>query len=74
MTSLFKKIILKKKKTISFPLEEYWKDIGRLSDYETANKEFSKKILNLKILNMKILAIIPAKKTPKELKIKIKFY
>ncbi len=43
MTSLFKKIILKKKKTISFPLEEYWKDIGRLSDYETANKEFVKK-------------------------------
>ncbi len=43
MTSLFKKIILNKKKTISFPLEEYWKDIGRLSDYETANKKFANK-------------------------------
>lgn len=43
MTSLFKKIILTKKKTISFPLEEYWKDIGRLSDYEKANKEFLNK-------------------------------
>ncbi len=42
MTSLFKKIILTKKKTISFPLEEYWKDIGQLSDYELANKEFLK--------------------------------
>ena len=42
MTSLFKKIILNKKKTISFPLEEYWKDIGRLIDYEEANKEFLK--------------------------------
>jgi len=43
MTSLFKKIISNKKKTISFPLEEYWKDIGRFSDYEKANKEFLKK-------------------------------
>ena len=42
MTTLFKKIILKKKKTISFPLDEYWKDIGRLSDYKKANKEFVK--------------------------------
>ena len=43
MTSLFNKIILTKKKTISFPLEEYWKDIGRLNDYEKANKEFLNK-------------------------------
>ena len=42
MTTLFKKIIKKKKKTISFPLDEYWKDIGRLSDYKKANKEFLK--------------------------------
>ena len=42
MTSLFKKIILKKKNNF-ISLEEYWKDIGRLSDYETANKEFVKK-------------------------------
>lgn len=46
MTSLFKKIILTKKKTISFPLDEYWKDIGQLSDYREANKEFLKKFSN----------------------------
>ena len=43
MTTLFKKIITKKQKATSFPLNEYWKDIGRLSDYEKANKEFLKK-------------------------------
>lgn len=46
MTTLFKKIILTKKKTISFPLDEYWKDIGKVSDYNEANKEFSKKFSN----------------------------
>jgi dTDP-glucose pyrophosphorylase len=46
MTSLFKKIILTKKKTISFPLKEYWRDIGTLSDYQEANKEFLKKFPN----------------------------
>ena len=46
MTSLFKKMISKKKKVISFPIEEYWKDIGRPSDYETANKEFLKQFKN----------------------------
>ena len=44
MTTLFKKIILNKKKTISFPLDEYWKDIGKLSDYQTINKEFLKNL------------------------------
>ena len=29
MTTLFKKIITKKQKATSFPLNEYWKDIGR---------------------------------------------
>jgi dTDP-glucose pyrophosphorylase/CBS domain-containing protein len=43
MTTLFKKIILKKKKTASFPLNEYWKDIGSLTDFEKANEEFLKK-------------------------------
>lgn len=46
MTSLFKKMISKKKKVISFPIDEYWKDIGRPSDYETANKEFLKQFKN----------------------------
>jgi dTDP-glucose pyrophosphorylase/predicted transcriptional regulator len=40
MPTLFKKIISKKFKTISFPLGEYWLDIGRHSDYKKANEEF----------------------------------
>ena len=43
MTTLFKKIILKKKKTISFPLDEYWKDIGTPIDYQEVNKQHYKK-------------------------------
>ena len=40
MPSLFKKIIEKRYKTISFPLGEYWLDIGRLQDYKRANKDY----------------------------------
>ena len=36
MTSLFEKFISNNKKTISFPLKEYWLDIGRLADYKKA--------------------------------------
>ena len=39
--SLFKKIILKKYKTISFPLGEYWLDIGRFNDYDKANQNYN---------------------------------
>jgi dTDP-glucose pyrophosphorylase/CBS domain-containing protein len=42
MPSLFEEMILNNKKTISFPLKEYWLDIGILSDYEKANHEFCK--------------------------------
>ena len=41
MPSLFTKMIINKKKMISFPLKEYWRDIGKLSDYEKANLEYS---------------------------------
>lgn len=40
MTTLFKKIISKKLKTTSFPIGEYWLDIGRLNDFQKANNEF----------------------------------
>lgn len=40
MPLLFKKIISNNKKTISFPLGEYWLDIGRLKDYERANSDY----------------------------------
>lgn len=41
MPSLFESLIAKGKKTMSFPIREYWLDIGRMSDYEKANSEYS---------------------------------
>ncbi len=41
MPSLFDKLIANKHKTISFPIREYWLDIGRMSDFERANNEYS---------------------------------
>ena len=40
MPTLFEDIITKKLKTISFPIHEYWMDIGRMSDFEQANEEY----------------------------------
>jgi dTDP-glucose pyrophosphorylase/predicted transcriptional regulator len=42
MPSLFETLINKREKVISFPLQEYWIDIGRTSEYEQANREFKK--------------------------------
>jgi len=41
MTSLFEHLIKSNKKTTSFPLKEYWLDIGRITDYEKANLDYS---------------------------------
>jgi dTDP-glucose pyrophosphorylase len=41
MPTLFEKLIVEKSNTISFPIREYWLDIGRISDYERANNEYS---------------------------------
>lgn len=41
MPTLFERLIAEKKTTVSFPVREYWLDIGRLSDYERANNEYS---------------------------------
>ena len=41
MTSLFEKIISKDQKAISFPLRDYWLDIGKESEYKKANNDFS---------------------------------
>ena len=41
MPTLFQKIISEKQNTISFPLREYWLDIGRLDEYEKANNEYN---------------------------------
>lgn len=40
MPTLFDKFINENKNAISFPLREYWLDIGRMSDFERANSEY----------------------------------
>jgi len=40
MPTLFEVLIQAKKTTISFPIREYWLDIGRLEEYERANNEY----------------------------------
>jgi len=40
MPTLFEELILNNKTTISFPLQEYWIDIGKIADYEKANIEY----------------------------------
>lgn len=40
MPTLFEKLIELNKNTISFPVREYWLDIGRIEEYEKANDEY----------------------------------
>lgn len=40
MPTLFEKLIEENKNIISFPLREYWLDIGRLDEYEKANNDY----------------------------------
>lgn len=40
MPTLFEKLIEHNKKTLSFPIHEYWLDIGRIEEFERANKEY----------------------------------
>jgi len=40
MPTLFEKLISEEKNIISFPLQEYWLDIGRLEEYKKANEEY----------------------------------
>jgi dTDP-glucose pyrophosphorylase len=40
MPTLFEKVIEEKEKSISFPIREYWLDIGRLEEYKKANDEY----------------------------------
>lgn len=41
MPSLFEELIKNNRKIISFPLKEYWLDIGRVADYEKAKVEYN---------------------------------
>jgi dTDP-glucose pyrophosphorylase len=40
MPTLFEKLINENKNIVSFPLREYWLDIGRLEEYKKANEEY----------------------------------
>jgi len=40
MPILFEKLISENKNVISFPLREYWLDIGRIEEYKKANEEY----------------------------------
>lgn len=41
MPTLFEKLIQQNQNTVSFPIHEYWLDIGRMNEYEQANREYS---------------------------------
>lgn len=40
MPTLFETLITKKQKALSFPIREYWLDIGRIEEYERANSDY----------------------------------
>ena len=40
MPTLFEKLISENQNIISFPLQEYWLDIGRIEEYKKANEEY----------------------------------
>lgn len=40
MPTLFNILVEKQKKVLSFPIHEYWLDIGRMSDFEQAQSEY----------------------------------
>jgi dTDP-glucose pyrophosphorylase len=40
MPTLFEKVIKNSMKSISFPIREYWLDIGRMEEFEKANNEY----------------------------------
>jgi len=41
MPTLFEELIKNGQRSISFPIHEYWLDIGRLEEFEKANNEYS---------------------------------
>jgi dTDP-glucose pyrophosphorylase/predicted transcriptional regulator len=40
MPTLFEQVIANKNKTITYPISDYWLDIGRLEDFKKANEEY----------------------------------
>jgi NDP-sugar pyrophosphorylase family protein len=47
MPTLFEQLIIAKDKITSFPLKEYWLDIGIISEYEKANVDYNKVFLSV---------------------------
>jgi dTDP-glucose pyrophosphorylase len=43
MPTLFEELLNIKEKIVSFPMQEYWLDIGRVADYERANVDYFSK-------------------------------
>jgi len=41
MPSLFETLIKNNEKVVSFPLNEYWIDVGRINDYQKANNDYN---------------------------------
>lgn len=41
MTTIFSELIKQKKKTTVFPISEYWRDIGKMDDFERAQIDYS---------------------------------
>ena len=41
MPTLCNMLIEKERKVLSFPIHEYWLDIGRIEEYKKANDEYS---------------------------------
>jgi len=41
MPEFFNALLQEKRKVVAFPVREYWMDIGRMSDFERANGDFS---------------------------------
>jgi len=42
MPSLFEKLIQEKKNAITFPIKEYWCDIGRIEEFKKANEDYKR--------------------------------
>ena len=42
MTSVFERLVAENKKTLSYPIREYWLDIGRPEDFKKAEEDYKK--------------------------------
>lgn len=40
MTRIFEQLVANEEKTLSYPIREFWMDIGKLEDYNRANNEY----------------------------------